>query len=628
MSQVEHEAAAPTTRARPSDASTGTKSASKGSDSDGAGAEPNGNLVSRLLGALKKLPVRRLLALSQSQWKILAIGTVFLLLSSVAGLAYPQAVKWIFDGAFTSRDRTTVDRAALAMLGIFVVQGVATALRSYLFTIAGERIVANLRRALYDHLIDQEIAFFDETRTGELVSRLASDTQVLQNTVSVNVSMALRNLATLTGGIALLLWTSPKLTSFMLVIVPPVAIAAVYNGRRIRHYASQTQEALARASEVAEETLSGIRTVRRFAAEPAERARYGSAVEESFRVSRKRARFGAAFFGITSFSGYAAVALVVWFGGRLVIDGGMSVGELTSFVLYTLTVAFSLGALGGLWADFMRAAGAAERVFALLDRKAAIASGQGDTLSNVRGALEFKNVNFTYPSRPDIQVLHGVDLTLQPGQVVALVGPSGSGKSTIGALISRLYDPNVGHVLLDGADLTSLDPSWLRRQVGVVAQEPTLFSASVMDNIRYGRPDATDDAVYEAAKAANASSFIEEFPEGFETRVGERGVRLSGGQKQRVAIARALLKDPRILILDEATSALDAESEHLVKEALERLMHGRTTLIIAHRLSTVRDADRVGVIDHGRLEEWGSHAELLAQDGIYKRLVERQFVDA
>ncbi|MCO4762607.1 MAG: ATP-binding cassette domain-containing protein [Myxococcales bacterium] len=580
------------------------------------------------LQVLGNLPMDRLLALSRSQWKILTVGTLFLLISSAAGLAYPQAVKWIFDGAFTSKDQATVDNAALAMLVIFLLQGIATALRSYLFTVAGERIVANLRRSLYDHLIAQEIAFFDETRTGELVSRLASDTQVLQNTVSVNVSMALRSLATLMGGIGLLLYTSPKLTAFMLLIVPPVALAAVYNGRRIRRYAKQTQEALARASEVAEETLSGIRTVRRFAAEPAESERYGAAVEESFRVSAKRAKFGAVFFGITSFSGYAAVALVVWYGGRMVIGGGMSVGELTSFVLYTLTVAISLGALGGLWADFMRAAGAAERVFSLLDRSPTIADGQGGSLSEVSGALRFSGVDFTYPSRPDIQILHNIDLQLAPGEVVALVGPSGGGKSTVGALISRLYDPDQGSVFLDDTNLRDLDPSWLRRQVGVVAQEPTLFSASVQDNIRYGRPDATEAEVIAAATAANAHGFISEFPEGYDTRVGERGVRLSGGQKQRVAIARALLKDPRILILDEATSALDAESEHLVKEALERLMHGRTTLVIAHRLSTVRDASHVGVIDSGHLKEWGTHAELIAQGGIYKRLVERQFVDA
>ncbi len=579
-------------------------------------------------GWLKQLPFERLLALSRKQWRPLVVGTLFLLVSSAAGLAYPQAVRWIFDGAFTSRDAATVDNAALAMLGIFVVQGVATALRSYLFTVAGERIVADLRRQLYDHVISQEIGFFDETRTGELVSRLASDTQVLQNTVSVNVSMALRNLATLVGGLALLAWTSPKLTAFMLVIVPPVAMAAVYNGRRIRKYARAAQDALAQASEVAEETIAGIRTVRRFAAEPAERARYGVAVEESFRVAAKRARFGAAFFGITSFAGFAAVALVVWYGGHLVIDGTMTVGDLTSFVLYTLTVAFSLGALGGLWADFMRAAGAAERVFSLLDRTPGIPSGVGDALPSVRGEVRFAGVDFTYPSRPDVQVLKDISLHLPPGEVVALVGPSGGGKSTVGALISRLYDPQRGDVTLDGRDLRELDPAWLRKQVGVVAQEPMLFSATVADNIRYGRPEASDHDVEQAARAANAHDFIVDFPEGYDTKVGERGVRLSGGQKQRVAIARALLKDPRVLILDEATSALDAESEHLVKEALERLMAGRTTLIIAHRLSTVRDAHHVGVIDSGALVEWGDHDTLIAQDGIYHRLVERQFVDA
>ncbi|MEY3014319.1 MAG: hypothetical protein RIT45_3054 [Pseudomonadota bacterium] len=309
----------------------------------------------------------------------------------------------------------------------------------------------------------------------------------------------------------------------------------------------------------------------------------------------------------------------------MVTDGVMSVGDLTSFVLYTLTVAFSLGALGGLWADFMRATGAAERIFTLLDREPEFDQHGGARLAEVHGRVDFDDVHFRYPARPDVPVLQGLTLHAQPGQIVALVGPSGAGKSTIRALLSRLYDPEQGAVRLDGADLRSLDPGWLRRQIGAVAQEPTLFSASVRENIRYARREASDEEVEAAAVAANADSFIRAFPDGYDTEVGERGVRLSGGQKQRVAIARALVADPRILILDEATSALDAESEHLVKEALERLMHGRTAFVIAHRLSTVRDADVVAVISEGRVAELGTHDALVAEDGIYRRLVERQF---
>jgi ATP-binding cassette subfamily B protein len=327
-----------------------------------------------------------------------------------------------------------------------------------------------------------------------------------------------------------------------------------------------------------------------------------------------------------SSAGYAAAALVFWYGGRLVAQGELTAGELTSFLVYTLFVGFSLGALADLWADFMKALGAAERVFELLDRAPQIPLSGGDTLAHVSGQVNFQAVHFSYPSRPDVTVLHALTLDVRPGERVALVGPSGSGKSTVAALLARFYDPNQGEVRLDGVPLTRLDPQWLRRQIGTVAQEPLLFSTSVADNIRYGRPEATDAEVEAAARAANAHDFISAFPEGYRTRVGERGVQLSGGQKQRVAIARALLKNPRILILDEATSALDAESEHLVREALERLMRGRTTLIIAHRLSTVVGADRVLVVERGVITQAGTHSELYACEGTYRRLVERQMV--
>ncbi|MGA9523739.1 MAG: ABC transporter transmembrane domain-containing protein [Myxococcaceae bacterium] len=570
----------------------------------------------------------RLLRLARPEWRTLALGTVFLALGSGMSLAFPQAIRIIIDGALAKNAPELVDQAALGLAVIFLVQAVAVAARYYLFTTAGERVVARLRRDLFARLVEQEVAFFDARRTGELTSRLASDTTVLQSTVSANISMVLRNLATVVGGVVLLFYTSPVLTGLMLLVVPPVAIGAVVYGRRVRKLSREVQDALAKSSEVAEETLSGIRTVRVFAAERVESDRYGRAVMGSFELARRRAGISALFMGAASFGAFAAAVVVLWYGGHLVLDGALSVGGLTSFLVYTLLVAFSLGALSELWADFNRASGAAERVFELVERTPAIPIAGGRQLPELRGAVRFERVSFAYPTRKDIPVLQGIDLEVSPGERVALVGPSGAGKSTIAGMITRLYDPDEGVIRVDDAELASLDPSWFRQQVGVVSQEPILFSTSIAENIRYGRPDAADADVEAAARAANAHEFISRFSDGYRTEVGERGVQLSGGQKQRVAIARALLKDPSILVLDEATSALDAESEHLVQEALERLMEGRTTIVIAHRLSTVVGADRVVVLDGGRIIQSGRHDALVSQDGLYRRLVERQFVAA
>ena len=550
-----------------------------------------------------------------------------LAIGSATTLAFPQALRFILDEALGRRDPSVVDRAALAMVVVLAIQAAAGSMRFILFTVAGERIVSRLREDVYRAILRQEIAFFDSRTTGELTSRLASDTTVLQNTVSVNVSMALRNAVTVVGGVGALVWTSPKLAAVMLLVVPPVAVGAVLYGRRVRTLSREVQDALAGASEVAEETIGGMRTVRSFAAEEAEVARYGRAVERSFKLARVRAITGGVFVGAASLGAFTAAAAVLWYGGHLVLDGAMSVGQLTSFFVYTLVVAFSLAAVSDVWADFMKASGAGARIFELLDRLSPMTSTEVRP-EVARGAVTFEDVSFRYPARPEAQVLSHVTLALSPGEVVALVGSSGSGKSTIAALLARLYDPESGRVLLDGRDLKELDPNWLRQQVGAVAQEPLLFSRSIADNIRYARPEATDAEVEQAARTANAFDFVTGFPEGFATKVGERGVQLSGGQKQRIAIARAVLKDPRILVLDEATSALDAESEHLVKDALDRLMKGRTTLVIAHRLSTVVDADRVVVLDHGKIVQQGNHRSLLAEEGLYKRLVEKQFVAA
>ena len=570
---------------------------------------------------------RRLLALARPERRILTVATAALLVSSAVSLVVPQAVRSIVDEVASQGPMRDLDRWVLALLALFVLSAGFAMVRAWLFTVAGERVVARLRRDLFTHLVRQEIAFFDKERTGELTNRLASDTTVLQNTVTVNVSMALRFAIGTIGGVAMLLYMSPKLTGLALLVVPLVALGAASFGGKFRRITKEVQDALGRSTEVAEEVLSSIRTVRSFAREGAESARYATAVDESYRLAAKRALVYGAFTGMLTAAGFGAIALILWLGARMVVTGEMSMGDLTAFLLYTFTVAASLSALSGLYADLMKAVGASERVFELLDRPLGLETGGGAMLARPRGEVAFEDVRFAYPTRPDRLVLDGFDLHIRAGEVVALVGPSGAGKSTIAALLARFYDPTGGVVTIDGTPLSMFEPGSLREHIGMVAQEPVLFATTIEENIRYGRPGATPGEIEAAAEAAHALEFVSTFPDGMATAVGERGVQLSGGQKQRVAIARAILKDPAILVLDEATSALDSESEHLVQEALDRLMEGRTTLVIAHRLSTVRDADRVVVLDGGRVVEAGTHEALLARNGLYRRLVERQFQD-
>ena len=574
----------------------------------------------------------RLLGLARPEAGILSVATLALLLGSSLSLVGPQGVRILTDAVNQPNGREILRTTVFEMMGLFVLVGLFGFLRSWLYTLAGERVVARLRRDLYNRIIAQDIGFFDAQRTGELLNRLSADTNVIQSGVTVNISMALRFFVQALGSVSILLWTSWKLTLVMLAVVPFVAIGAMLFARRVRALSKTTQDALAQASEVADETLGNIRTVRSFAREAFELGRYAGKVNTAFEMGRRLALTYGTFQGAMGFAGFGAVALVLWYGGNEVIDGTLSLGDLNSFMLYTVVLGFSLGALSGLYGDFNRALGASTRVFELMDREpvgeaasAASSAAKGDRLPAIQGRMVLTDVQFAYPTRSDTPVMRNMNLVLEPGKVLALVGPSGSGKSTVAALLARFYDPQGGSVTLDGVDLRNLDPKWLREQVGAVSQEPVLFACSIAENIRYGRQDASEADLIAAAKAANAHSFIEGFPEGYQTLVGERGVRLSGGQKQRLAIARAILKDPKILVLDEATSALDAESEHLVQEALERLMVGRTVLIIAHRLSTVRDADTVAVVDKGCVVEAGKHADLVAQDGVYKRLVERQF---
>src|SRR6266545_1987432 len=512
-------------------------------------------------------------------------------------LVYPQGIRAIVDGALAGRDPAQVTRIALLLAGLAVLQGAAIAGRALLFSLAGERGVRRVRERLYASLLSQDVGFFDASRTGELVSRLGTDCATLQSLLSAQISMTFRHVITALGGLVLLFFTSPRLTVVMLLVVPPVALGAVAYGRKVRALARRYQDALADASHVAEESLSAIRTVRAFVAEEAERARYGRAVADSYDAARKRAFAGSTFMGAAAAGGYAAMAAVLGYGGRLVARGDMTAGALTAFLVYTLLIAMSLAALAEVWAEVMRGLGAADRVFELMGRtpgmplrggvvpgearesplSLTLSPGGVEGIDGVRSSagITFESVRFSYPTRPDAEVLSCLDLEIHSGEVVALVGASGAGKSTVAALVGRLYDPTAGRVLLDGRDLRELDPAWLRAQIGVVPQEPVLFSASIEENVRYGRPGAPHDEVVAACRAAHADTFVRAFPDGYATRVGERGQQLSGGQRQRIAIARADRDRHR-------TPALDRRARRSRRRARGRARRGERGARRAH----------------------------------------------
>ncbi len=553
------------------------------------------------------------------------LATLALLLGGAVNLALPQAVRYAIDDAVTARDAAALDRIAWLALAGFAALAVLVFARAYLMSWLGSRVVADLRQRIFEHLLRHPPGFFHEKKSGELVSRLTSDVQMLQYAVGSELSIALRSSLTVLGGMALLIVTSPGLSLTMLALVPPLAVGAVWVGRRIRRRARQVQDLVAEAHSGLEEAVSAIETVQSFGAEPFEARRYGHRVLEAFRVGLQVAVARSGFMAGAQFAAYAAIGAILWLGANQVIADTLSPGDLASFLLYTLMVTGGLVSLAEIWGNLQSAIGATGRIFELLGEVPTIRdAADAAPLPAPRGHVAFQGVSFTYPSRPEVPVLTDVSFEARPGEVVALVGPSGAGKSTIAALVHRFHDPDSGRVLVDGHDLRALRLVDLRRAIGTVHQEPMLFSGTIAENIAYGLDAASPDAIAQAARDACIADFVASLPDGYDTLVGERGVKLSGGQRQRIAIARALLADPRVLILDEATSHLDTENEAQVQQALSRLMQGRTTLVIAHRLSTVQRADRILVLDRGRIVEAGSHADLLETGPLYRRLTAAQ----
>ena len=549
---------------------------------------------------------------------VIAAGTV---------LGLGQGLRFMVDRGFGSGGAATLDLALGVMLGVVAILAASTYARFYIVSWIGERVVADLRRSVFDHVLKLSPGFFELTRTGEVLSRLTTDTTLLQVVIGSSISVALRNILLFLGGAVLLVITSPKLTGIVFLFVPFVVAPIVMIGRVVRRRSRAAQDEVAAVSGYAEETLGAIRTVQAFTHENSDRAAFGATVDAALSAALDRVRARAALTALVILLVFSAVGLILWLGGHDVVAGRMSAGNLSAFVFYSILVAGSVGAVSEVIADLQRAAGAAERLFELLATQPVIAAPAEPRRipEPSRGEVVFSNVTFRYPAQDALSALTGFDLSVSSGERVALVGPSGAGKTTVFQLLLRFYDPSSGRVLLDGVDLSKTDPVGVRRHIGLVSQEPTIFSASAMENIRYGRTEASDAEIRAAAETAAATAFIERLPEGFDTHLGEKGVRLSGGERQRIAIARAILRDPAVLLLDEATSALDSESEHLVQAALEKVMAERTSVVIAHRLSTIRSADRIIVLDGGAIVAQGTHDALIAEGGLYARLAERQF---
>jgi ATP-binding cassette subfamily B protein len=572
-------------------------------------------------------PLAALLPFFRPYRGTLVLALVALVIAAGATLALPVAARYLIDRGFAANDAATINLYFGWFLLAAVVLGIFAAIRFYFVTWLGERVVADIRDAVYRQVVRLDAAFFEVTRTGEVLSRLTTDTTLVQSLAGSGVSIALRSALNLAGALVMLALTSPALTGWIVLMIPVVIAPLIVVGRFVRTLSRAAQDGVADSSGLAGETLNAIQTVQAFTLEELQARRFGESVERAFGVAVKRTRVRALLTAVGVSLVFGAITLVLWLGAHEVLEGRMTAGQLGQFLLYAFFVAGSAAALTETWGEVQRAAGATERLVELLHAEPAIRPPSEPLAlpSPGRGEIRFEDVGFSYPSRPDARALDGFTLAIAPGETIAFVGPSGAGKSTTFQLLLRFYDPRSGRILVDGVDIARAHPQEVRSRIGLVPQDTVLFGASARENIRYGRPGASDEEIEAAARAAAADGFIRALPEGYDTFLGERGARLSGGQRQRIAIARAILKDPPILLLDEATSALDAESERLVQQALEGLMEGRTTIIIAHRLATVQKADRIVVVDHGRIVDVGSHAELVARNPLYARLAELQF---
>ncbi|SAK98665.1 ABC transporter ATP-binding/permease [Caballeronia fortuita] len=555
-----------------------------------------------------------------------ALAFLALVVSAGATLALPMAFRYLIDRGFASGDRTHIDRYFIALFVVSLVLAGATALRFYFVSWLGERVTADLRSAVYDHIMGMSPQFFETTQTGEVLSRLTTDTTLIQTVVGTSLSLGLRNALLTTGGIAMLVTTSPVLSGYIIAVLIVVVAPIIFFGRRVRRLSRASQDKVANASALAGEVLNAMPTVQSYTQEPYETRRFGAAVESAFETALTRIRARAGLTAVVIVFVFAAVVYVLWLGAQAVLAGQMTAGQLSQFILYAVFTAGAVGALAEVWGDLQRAAGATDRLMQLLAAQSPVTEAVLPVPLPAKGeGIRFENVGFSYPSRPSVAALSAFSLDVAPGEHVALVGPSGAGKTTLFQLLLRFYDAQSGSILINGVPTRQLSLATLRRAIGVVLQDSVIFSGSVLDNIRYGMPEATLEQVRRAADMAAAAAFIEQLPQGYDTFLGERGVRLSGGQRQRIAIARAILRNPPILLLDEATSALDAASERLVQTALDNAAQNRTTLVIAHRLATVQQADRIVVMEHGRIVAQGRHADLLQSSPLYAQLAALQF---